>query len=41
MSYMRRFFDSRIVAYIVGSIAAIYLGVSHIESLEEAERFAK
>ncbi|WP_416413812.1 hypothetical protein [Pantoea sp. App145] len=41
MTYMRCLFDSKIVAYIAGAIAAVYLGMSHIESLKEAERFAE
>ncbi|KFC81516.1 hypothetical protein [Buttiauxella agrestis] len=33
--------NSKLVGYIVGFITTVLLGVSHIETLEEAEKFAR
>ncbi len=41
LTLINKVLNSKVSGYVVGLLTTIWLGVSHVETLEEAEKFAK
>ncbi|PHM31208.1 conserved exported hypothetical protein [Xenorhabdus innexi] len=41
MKIIRRILNSRLAGYFVGFICSVFFGMSHILTLEEAEKFSE